>query len=120
MNRAVLLLAALTLVSTSLLISPRGHALPSSPCVCSVDAPVHGGDWVRSGYPGQSCEQVLINAEVYLGNLANNTCDQQGLALCSITDETQNYYCECFSGGQCQVQFSYSFQCTVCNSGNDN
>jgi hypothetical protein len=115
MRRAVMILAAFTLVTAALLVSPRGYALPSSPNICSSDAPLWSVDWVQTGYAGQTCAQVLVQAEVASGDHANNTCDNEGESLCYLTDDTATSTCTCYPEGQCSVHMHFTFQCTVCN-----
>src|SRR5258708_4598693 len=103
MRRAVVLLAAFTLVTASLLISPRVQALPSSPNICSTEAYLWSVDWTQTGTATQSCADVLILAEVASGDHANNTCTSVEQSLCYLTDDTEHSTCTCFSEGQCQV-----------------
>lgn len=115
MRRVVVILAALTLVTAVLLLSPLGYALPSSPNICSSEAPLWSVDWVQTGYAGQSCSQVLVQAEVASGDHANNACDNEGESLCYITDDTATSTCTCYPEGQCTVYMHFTFQCTVSN-----
>jgi hypothetical protein len=79
---------------------------------------VQGGFWEQTGYPGQTCLQVWGQADANRGNYANDYCNQRGETLCAFSDTYPNYYCQCFSEGQCQVQMNYSFQCSVCQEAN--